>query len=117
MTMNNDNNEATVLVSENTDEKMLKANRIIELMKKRGYILTVHTEDYNMLNFITKDYNAPVKLIVQCIVSTGAMRLYSLIGQGLLNVSTEFISGIEDDERFEQFEGYIKLVLEKIKNK
>lgn len=127
MTTNNDklDNIATVnvdnvSVDKESREARIEANRqkakhYEELMDKRGYILMMHTFDYSFLSFATKDFDAPIKLAVQILVETNNVRLFEIINPGLITVSTEYVSGADDDKRFKQFEGYIKLVLEKIK--
>lgn len=123
MTTSNNKLDNAAIVSVDTEsrEARIEANRqkakhYEELMDKRGYMLMMHTSDYSFLSFATKDFDSPIRLAVQILVENNTIRLFEVINPGLITVSTEYVSGADDDKRFTQFEGYIKRVLEKIKN-
>lgn len=107
---NNMNNELM------NNELMDKVKEYNELMDKRGYALTIYLSDYSILDYRTKDINADIIISVKIIPRDNLMKLYKIINPGLITVSTEFVSGADDDKRFTKFEEYLKHVIQKIKN-
>ena len=95
--------------------KIPSKQEIMEIMSKRGYTLAYESSDKITLVFaLLKGKDTAYSWTVTVMADRNAFVFNTTINPGVVKMSTNFFSGVDDDILFSQIEQYVKDVLIKI---
>lgn len=99
------------------DISMPSRKEMVEIMQKRGYTLSYEAANKLTMNFVLlKGKDTAHSWMVTVWTDKNMFMFTTAINPGVVKMSTEFFTGVEDDRLFSEVEQYVKDVLAKIYN-
>ena len=90
---------------------------MVEIMKKRGYTLAFESPNKLTLEFVLlKGHDTAHSWKVTVWADRNMFMFVTAINPGVVKMSTDFFTGVDDDKLFGEIEQYVKDVLAKIYN-
>lgn len=88
---------------------------VIEIMQKRGYTLVYVAPGGTTLGFaLLKGNNTTISWSVTVLVDKNCFVFNSTVNPGVIKLSTDFFTGVDDDVLFTEIEQYVRDVLTKL---
>ena len=97
------------------DMSIPSRKEMVDIMKKRGYSLVYESPNKLTMGFAVLNTKTPqMTWSVTVLADKNAFVFNTAINPGVIKLSTDFFTGVDDDELFNSIEQYMKDVLTKL---